>query len=365
MGTTESEREPADRLDELLRRVTGPGSGSAAVLLASFDGEPVVRRSLGTTRRWDAPGAPTTAPSFPVTIDTPFDLASVTKPVVAAALLIELERRGLDPSLRIADRLPEFRSPDLRGITLAHLLTHSAGFPAAWPDHDPDPGAIRFRLTARPIDRPGALQRYSCLSFIWAGLLAEELGGRPLDQLVSENVLDPLGMHRTGYRPAPARWPHIAATEFEPGRGMVQGEVHDETAFAIGGVSGNAGLFGTAPDLLRFAEALRTGAGLAPQVRARLTEPTAGAPAAEAGYLPTLGLRSGEQWCAAAPSRTVGHTGFTGTAFFTEPSGHWSFVLLTNRVHPSREQGLLPELRAPIVEAAIRCAQLSRIPAQK
>ena len=61
----------------------------------------------------------------------------------------------------------------------------------------------------------------------------------------------------------------------------------------------------------------------------------------------------------------VGHTGFTGTAFFTEPSGHWSFVLLTNRVHPSREQGLLPELRAPIVEAAIRCAQLSRIPAQK
>lgn len=342
-----------DGLSALLRETVAPDAGSATVLLANEGGEPVVRSALGTTRRWDAPGVPTSVPGVPVTEDCSFDLASVTKPLVAAALLAELESRGLDPTLRLAELLPEFGGGYLAELTVAHLLTHTAGFPASWPDHEPDPGARRFRRTARPVDPAGAQHRYSCISFIWAGLLAAELSGIPLDALVAKHVLGPLGMTSTGYLPAHELRRGIAATEFQEGRGMVQGEVHDETAFAIGGVSGNAGIFGTAPDLLRFAEALRTGAGFSEQVHAWLTEPVAWAPAAESGYRPTLGLRSDEAWCAAAPGRTVGHTGFTGTAFFAQPGGAWSLVLLTNRVHPTRAQGVVPELRASIVGAAL------------
>lgn len=343
-------------LDELLGRAIAPGAGSAAVLLASVNGELVVQRALGVTRAWDAPGVATESPSLPVCVDTPFDLASVTKAFVSTALLTELDARGLDPSLPLSDYLPEFRLGALSQLTLAHLLTHSAGFPASWLDHDADPGAARFRRTARPIAAPGSVHRYSCLSLIWAGLLAVELSEKPLDQLVAEHVLEPLGLQHTGFCPSPKEWPRIAATEFEPQRGMVQGEVHDETAFALGGVSGNAGIFGPAPDLLRFAESLRTGAGLSPRVHAWLTEPAPNVPAAESGYRPSYGLRIGERWCAAAPGRTVSHTGFTGTGFFAVPGGEWTFVLLTNRVHPTREQGLLPELRAPIVAATIELA---------
>lgn len=355
---TESTEQSMRALDELLEQATAPGNGSAAVLLASVDGNLVVQKALGTTRAWDAPGVATSATAFPVTTDTKFDLASVTKPFVAAALLTELDARGLDPSLPLPDYLPEFRAGSLRELTLAHLLTHSAGFQASWLDHEPDPGAERFRRSARPIDKPGTVHRYACLSFIWAGLLATELSGKPLDALVTEHVLDPLGLRHTGYRPEPSEWPRIAATEYEPGRGMVQGEVHDETAFALGGVSGNAGIFGTAPDLLRFAEALRTGEGLRPQVHTWLTEPVSGVPSAESGYRPSYGLRIGENWCAAAaPGRTASHTGFTGTGFFAVPNGDWSFVLLTNRVHPTRDQGLLPELRTPIVAATVELAE--------
>lgn len=344
-------------LDELLEQAIAPGAGSAAVLLASVGGRVVAQRALGTTRMWDAPGVATAAAAFPVTTETRFDLASVTKAFVATALLTELDVRGLTPSVPLSDYLPEFREGSLRDLTLEHLLTHSAGFQASWDDHEPDPGAERFRRTARPIDRPGAVHRYACLSFIWAGLLATELSGKPHDALVTEHVLRPLGLQHTGYRPDPGEWPRIAATEYDPGRGMVQGEVHDETAFALGGVSGNAGIFGTGPDLLRFAEALRTGEGLRPRVHAWLTEPAPGVPSAESGYRPSYGLRIGEKWCAAAPGPTASHTGFTGTGFFTVPNGEWSFVLLTNRVHPSRDHGSQPELRTPIVAATVQLAE--------
>lgn len=356
---TKSADQPERVLDELLEQTIAPGSGSAAVLLASVDGGIVAQRALGTTRLWDAPGVATATPAFSVTTDTKFDLASVTKAFVATALLTELDVRGLTPSVPLSDYLPEFRVKSLRDLTLAHLLTHSAGFQASWEDHEPDPGAERFRRSARPIDRPGAVHRYACLSFIWAGLLAAELSGKSHDVLVTEHVLRPLGLRHTGYRPDPREWPRIAATEYEPGRGMVQGEVHDETAYALGGVSGNAGIFGTGPDLLRFAEALRTGEGLRPRVHAWLTEPAPGVPSAESGYRPSYGLRIGENWCAPAPGLAVSHTGFTGTGFFTVPNGEWSFVLLTNRVHPSRDQGLLPELRTPIVAATVKLAERS------
>lgn len=280
----------------LLRRAASPGAGSAVVLTAANEGLPFATATLGTTRAFDAPGRPAPVPGPIVTIDTIFDLASVTKPLVAAAILTELESRGLDPSLCVAEVVPEFREPGLGNVTVRHLLSHTAGFAPSWPDRSADPRAARFRAHARPVRRAGFAHEYSCANYIWAGLFLEGLTGSPLRHVVAERVFHPLEMEHTGFSPPPAQRDLIAATEFQRGRGMVQGEVHDETAHALGGEVGNAGVFGTAPDLLRFAEALRTGRGLRPLVHAWLTEPIAipNGPA----YGQTLGLRRDEAWCA-------------------------------------------------------------------
>ena len=341
-----------DALEALVSGLIEPEQGSAAVLLAARSGRVTRAIALGATRSWDAPGVPAPAPR-PVDLDTRFDLASITKAFTAAALLAELDRLGRDPSFLLADALPEFREPRYRALTVAHLLSHTAGFPAEWHDRDPDPDAARFRATSRPVLPPGTVHRYSCVGFIWAGILAAELAGEPLDSLVARRVLDPLGLADTGYRPAAAERTGIAATEYQPGRGLVQGVVHDETAFAFGGVSGNAGLFGTAPDLLRFAEALRRHetSSLGPRVTAWLTEPVTvpGGTTRPAGHFPTLGLRSDDVWMSALPARTVGHGGFTGTAFLTEPCGERSLVLLTNRVHPLRPSESSGRLWGPVI----------------
>lgn len=341
-------------VDDALRR----GIGSAASAILAVDGVPQLEHHAGTVRRWDAPGIASTGEHAAVGASTRFDLASVTKPIVAAALLAELDARGLDAALPAAELLPEFREPALRTVSLAQLLSHTAGFAPEWPDRAPDPGAVRFRAGARPVAPAGSAHRYSCVGFIWAGLAAEALAATPLDAVVQRRVLDPLGMRETGFRPTPELRERIAATEWQPGRGLVHGEVHDETAAAIGGVSGNAGLFGTSADLLRFAEALRTGGtadaerGLAPAVVEAMTRPAALPD--DPGFGQALGPRLDEGWMRGLGPSTAGHTGFTGTAFATEPDGRRSLVLLVNRVHPSRDSDAIHTLRARVAEAAGR-----------
>jgi CubicO group peptidase (beta-lactamase class C family) len=352
---------PPESLDRLIDDGLANGTYSAAVALVADDGRLVYRHAVGRVRAWDAPGVPATTPGASVEIDTRFDLASVTKPIVAAALLTELDARGLGPELPVAEVLDEFRTPPLQGTTIAQLLSHTAGFPAEWTDRDPDPGARRFRAGSRPEAPAGTRHRYSCVSYIWAGFALEALANAPLDDVVRANVLAPLGMEATAYRPAASSRPSIAATEFQPGRGLVQGEVHDETAWALGGVSGNAGLFGTAADLLRFAEALRTGGRVngapalpAGVVEAMVTPIPLPVAAGDPGYRQGLGPRLDEGWMRGLGPRTAGHSGFTGTGFVTEPGGRRSVVFLTNRVHPARSSTELPALRGRVVEIAAR-----------
>ncbi|MCM3657983.1 beta-lactamase family protein [Agromyces mediolanus] len=340
----------------LVDEALGAGIGSGASVVLAVDGSPIVDHHAGTVRRWDAPGVASTTEHPPVGPSTRFDLASVTKPIVAAALLAELTDRGLDASLPAAELLPEFREPALRTVRIAELLSHTAGFAPEWHDREADPGAGRFRAGARPVAPGGTGHRYSCVGFIWAGLAAEALAGAPLDAVVRDRVLEPLGMRDTGFRPHPGLRGRIAATEWQPGRGLVHGEVHDETAAALGGVSGNAGLFGTAADLLRFAEALRTGGtggpGLAPAVIEALTTPVALPD--DPGFRQALGPRLDEPWMRGLGPATAGHTGFTGTAFATEPGGRRSLVVLLNRVHPTRESEAIHAFRARVARAAGR-----------
>jgi CubicO group peptidase (beta-lactamase class C family) len=335
-----------DDVDEVLR---SPG-GSAVALLVLVDGEVAYERYAGVVRRWHAPWYPTLHPAAPVDAGTRFDLASLTKPIVAAALLVELEARGIPPETALRDILPESDAD----AEVGDLLAHTAGYPAEWPDRRPDRDAARFRARSRP-ERPRREgYEYSCVGYIWAGLALEALAGEPLDEAVARRVLAPLGMEGAGYRPDPRQRDRIAATEWQPGRGLVHAEVHDEVSRALGGVTGNAGLFGTARDVARFADALRTGRGggsaLPPGVVARLTRPL-GIPG-DPGYRQALGPRVGEPWARALGADAVGHTGFTGTAFATRPDGRTSVVFLTNRVHPTRRSTEVAALRARVVDHA-------------
>ncbi|WP_350348935.1 serine hydrolase domain-containing protein [Agromyces sp. G08B096] len=360
---------PPDALVALIDDARARWVFTAVGLIVAVDGELVFEHHAGTTRAWDAPGRPAASRGLPVDEQTRFDLASVTKPIVATALLAELDARGLTADLPVRELLPEFTKPGLADITVAQLLSHTAGFPAEWFDREPDPAARRFRLGARPDAPAGGIHRYSCVGYIWAGLALETLAGMPLDEVVSRRVLRPLGMVDSGYRPEAGARDTIAATEHQPGRGLVQGEVHDETAWALGGVSGNAGLFGTARDLLRFAEAIRTGGMLdgervLPEHVVRQLTTAREVPADSGGdghsggdqpdYRQALGLRLDEPWMRGLGPVTAGHTGFTGTAFVTEPGGRRSVVFLTNRVHPTRSSTELLAMRGPVIDAAAR-----------
>ena len=326
-------------IEGLLAAGLSDGVYGAATVAIAVDGDVVAQHAVGRPRTWDAPDVPAEREWPPTDSATRFDLASITKLVTAATLLCLLDERGADASLPVAELLPEFAEPAMSGITVAQLLSHTAGFPAEWHDRSPDDGAVRFRAAARPVDAPGTVHRYSCVGYIWAGLAAEALGAAPLDVLAGRRMLEPLGMGETGFRPAIAAPPVItAATEFQtdPPRGMVHGEVHDETAWALGGAVGNAGLFGTAQNLLKLAEALRLPPGDGPLPASVVRAMTTPVARADDGYRQALGPRIGETWARGLGATAVGHTGFTGTAVATEPGGRLSVVFLSNRVHPQR-----------------------------
>lgn len=351
-------------LDGLSGASAEPPAYSGAVVLAARDGVVEVRESVGSTARWADAERRIEASGTMVDERTMFDLASITKAFTAAALLVELELHGLDADLRVAEVLPEFRDGAARRVTVRHVLTHTAGFEAEWHDRRRDAEAWRRFRATRPIDEPGTVHRYSCVGYIWAGLVAEALAREPLDHVIARHLTEPLGLTDTMFRPPPALRVRTAATEVQshPPRGLVHGEVHDETSWVLGGVSGNAGLFGTAADLLRFVELFRNG-GVADGTRVlpesvveAMTAPDARAPAAD-GYAQALGLRVDEEWMGglretgAREGHAVGHTGFTGTSMVTQPGGHRSVVFLANRVHPVRTSTALLSMRRRVADA--------------
>ena len=347
-----------------------PGDGSAplfsaVVVLVSDAGEVLAREAHGLTADWvDESG--TRRRGAPVTGDTLFDLASITKSFVTAAALAEFADRGFLESGRdglripVEEWLPEYR--ELPAVTLLDLLTHRAGLPSEWEDNGPGPDAWgRFR-TVLPTGPAGTVHAYSCVGFIWLGLCLEAMTGQPLDEIVGHRILRPLGLTNSGYRPS-IPLDGVAATEIQPGRGLVHGEVHDETAWALGGVSGNAGLFSTAGDLLTFTEMLRNGGVhegdqvLSPGAVGLMTTPVPGPVSGH--YEQAVGLRVGEPWLhALAPGGLripvpAGHGGYTGTAFGFVPGGRRSVVLLTNRVHPHRgEDDRFAAFRQRLMELA-------------
>jgi CubicO group peptidase (beta-lactamase class C family) len=358
---------PAPGWDELARLVdsaVAAGAAPGAVVAISHRGR---RWSHGAGRLGldDAarPGA-----------RTPYDLASLTKVVALTPLVLDAVAAGrLDLDEPVARRLPEFTGRGKEAVTLRHLLTHSSGLPAWRPlfREAPDRDSALALVFATPLDTvPGARERYSDLGLILAGVLLERVEGAPLDTLAARR-LRTLGLRDTRYLP-PADWrARIPPTELDPWRGrMLRGEVHDENASRLGGVSGHAGLFGSARDLLRYGEwwLARVGTGGPGGVSPWPVPPTredslARSFVSRQGIVPgssrAIGWDTPSDGSSAGPllaNWSFGHTGFTGTSLWVDPSRGLVVVLLANRVHPSRENPRLGPLRRAV---AARAAELA------
>jgi CubicO group peptidase (beta-lactamase class C family) len=353
----------SDRLDAILADGV-PRVCSAAVALIAVDGSVAAASAAGELVRYTDAQKSLADDRPPARRDAIFDLASVSKLFTTAVLLSLAEegRLGLDEP--VASWLPG-RDPR---ITPRRLLTHTAGLvPTRRIDLElpsAGPGARMAAMLDTPITHPaGGPYLYSDVGMVMAGRLAEVAGGAPLDALVRARVTGPLGLPDTGYRPtgrpggegrAVAR---IAATEWKAeraGPGCVRGEVHDETAYALGGVAGHAGVFAPADDLLAFGEALRLGGGpvLRPESVAEMVRDQG---AEGAAFRHGLGVRLGDPGVTGPlGSGAYGHSGFTGTSLVVDPARGLTVVLLTNAVHPVRGRDGIRELRNSVAAEALR-----------
>ncbi|HEX7064234.1 MAG TPA: serine hydrolase [Bacillales bacterium] len=279
--------------------------------------------------------------------DTIFDLASLTKVFTATAIMQLYEEGKLDLDAPVAQYIPEFAQNGKSTVTVRQLLTHTSGFRPWLPlyqmaNNREEAYQIVFSYSLKY--EPGTHYVYSDLNFITLGALVERISGKRLDQYIEENITGPLHMDDTMFNPPERLKDRVAATEYQPwtGRGLVWGEVHDENAWLMDGVSGHAGLFSTAHDLAIFAQMILNDGKYK---GARILEPETVA-MIETNQLPDfpgdahgLGWELAQGWYmdALAGPLTMGHTGFTGTSMVISPGNQAIAILLTNNVHPTRE----------------------------
>ncbi|MFF5565645.1 serine hydrolase domain-containing protein [Streptomyces sp. NPDC012623] len=329
---------------------------AGAVLLAGRGGTVALHRAIGSAVRYagydERTGEAVELPAgrrIAMAEDTVFDLASLSKLFTAILAVRRIERGELEPAARVASYLPEFGRAGKGEITVRQLLTHTSGLRAWLPLHTEPTreGMLRMLWDEAPAHPPGTVCLYSDLNAIAVQLLLERISARPLDVLLHDEITAPLGMRRTRYNP-PRSWrPFIAATEdARPpwsglDRGLVWGEVHDENAYALGGVAGHAGVFSTARDLAVLARTLLNGGayGTARILRRASVELMfSDFNGAFPGEPHGLGFELCRRWYmgAMATPRTVGHTGFTGTSLVLDPTTDSFLILLGNSVHPAR-----------------------------
>ena len=333
-------------IDDLVNTAIDAGDLQGAVVLIWHRGQTVYQKAFG--RRAVRPEAE------PMTVDTIFDLASLTKVVAtttAVMMLVEEGRIRLrDP---VATHLPGFERHGKERITIEQLLTHASGLRADFDLERVFDGyeiAVAQALDERPTAAPGARFIYSDINFLLLGEVVRRVSGMPLDQFSTQRIFRPLAMGDTMFRPPATLWPRIAPTEAcatlawpcgGVGATMLRGTVHDPTARRMGGVAGHAGLFGTAADLARFAAMVSSGGALddarilAPLTVARMT--SRATPAAFADHR-GLGWDIDSRYSASRgdlfPIGSFGHTGFTGTSIWLDPTTQTAVIFLSSRLHP-------------------------------
>jgi CubicO group peptidase (beta-lactamase class C family) len=362
-GLLAAQQQPAGPFAEVrtyLEQAVDRGAFPGAVLVVGLRGRLAYETAVGVYGEDDP---------RPVADTTVYDLASLTKVVglTTVTMLLVAERR-LDLDAPVQRYLPEFAGAGKDQVTVRHLLLHASGLPAWRPLYQEaaDPTAALALVDSTPLEAPaGTRYTYSDLGAIVLTQIVERITGERLDSLLGERVFGPLGMTRTRFLP-PAAWlPFIAPTERDPWRGRVlRGEVHDENAARLGGVSGHAGLFSDGPDLLRFTFWLLDAYHdrLPPDARPYLPPDVARAFLHRADVPPgstrALGWDtpsaegSSAGHCLSAAS--FGHTGFTGTSIWIDPERDLVIMLLTNRVHPTRENQLIREVRPAVADRVVR-----------
>jgi uncharacterized protein YbbC (DUF1343 family)/CubicO group peptidase (beta-lactamase class C family) len=314
-------------IQEAITRRDIPG----AVLFVGMDGKTIYKKAYGNRSL-----VPTVEP---MTEDTIFDIASLTKSFTACAVL-DLVRQGkvrLNDS--VARYLPDFAQNGKQDITIRMLLTHHSGLA---PDLDltiPWEGkdeAYRRAMSEKPIDPPGSRFVYSDINYEVLGFLVETVSGKSLPQAIEDAVLKPLKMDHTRFQPGPELVPKIAPTTPDEKGAMMRGAVHDPTARRMGGVAGHAGIYSTADDLAKYAKAFIDRKGfLTPELLEKMETPQQPPWSNELRAFgwdidSPFANNRGELF----PAGSFGHTGYTGTSMWMDPASKIYVILLTNSVHP-------------------------------
>jgi CubicO group peptidase (beta-lactamase class C family) len=360
--------------DQRIRTIIADGLANrvfpGGVLLVDVGGRVVFFEAFG--RASEVPVAQA------MSTDTVFDLASLTKPLVTAALALSLvAERRLSIDDPVGKYLPGWQQGPAAHATVRHLLTHTSGLPDWRPYYRQIPPELVATPTGKRhvidaaeheplISAPGTDTRYSDLGFMLLGSILERVADQPLDESARDRLFAPLGVRSVGYLPvrdtdsrAWASTRIVAATEQCPWRGRVlRGEAHDENAYAMGGVSGHAGLFGDAIGVMELVRAWRDGAlgrstrWPADQLARFLTRQTdMGNGSWALGWtVPTPPSTSGRFFS----PRSYGHLGFTGTSVWVDPDRELTVILLTNRVHPTRNNPGIGAFRPAIHDAIYR-----------
>ena len=337
-------------VDAVVEQAIHDGQVPGAVLIVGHDGEVIYRKAYGSRALEPRREG--------MTLDTVFDVASLTKVIVTTTVVMQLVERGEvrlnDP---VAKYLPEFAQNGKQDITVRQLLTHYSGLApdldlkTTWEGKET---AYRMAFAETPVDPPGSKFSYSDINFIVLGALVERVSGETLDEYATRHIFVPLKMTRTRYVPPAAGWMEkIAPTQYDENERMLRGVVHDPTARRMGGVAGQAGLFSTGDDLAKFAQALLDGgdgilSALSVEKMTRPEQP------------PSAPVLRGFGWDIDSPYSSnrgdllpvggFGHTGFTGTSMWIDPTTKSYIVLLTNAVHP-RGKGNAIALRSKVATA--------------
>ena len=325
---------------------------------SAFPGATVAIGRHGRMALVAAVGHYSTTDSRPVTPQTLYDLASLTKVVGWATACMQLVDRGLlDLDAPVSRYVAEFR---WHTVTIRNLLTHTAGFPPdlpLWQDTRTREAAFALADTAPLANPPGQTYVYSDVSAIVGEQVVERITGQRLDQYLADHVFGPLGMAATRYLPPPSWKPTIAPTEIDTilRHRLIWGTVHDESADRLGGVSGNAGLFSNALDLSRFAAMLLDGGAWDSLtiVHAETIEEFTRRQELPPGSSRALGWDTPSPPSSAGTrmtDRAFGHTGFTGTSIWIDPGRDLFVILLSNRVNPTRANLRIAKVRPRVAD---------------
>jgi CubicO group peptidase (beta-lactamase class C family) len=352
VGMSASRLEAVDRV--IARGIKEGGYPGAAVVVGR-KGAAVWEKGYGTLS-WSK-GSEKIDPRVSV-----YDLASLTKVIgLTTAVMILFDEGKIQLDARVNEYLPAFTGGYKDSVTVRQLLTHRSGLPAGrdlWRTAK-NPQEARLLVIDAPLTcKPGACYIYSDLGADILGMIVETVSGKGLDGFLDERVFTPLAMNDTYFRPADSLKARIAPTEVMPPRGYpLKGEVHDENAYALGGVAGHAGLFSTVGDLGVFAQMMLNG-GVYDGVRI-VSDSTVALFTARAAGTRALGWDTADGDGGAGrylTGRAYGHTGYTGTSLWIDPDREMFVILLTNRVHAARARRpatVISDVRADLADAAV------------